>query len=47
MEELLAQNPNFQVGEIESKLRANATPDIFASGTDPTDFGSGLVQAPQ
>lgn len=47
MEELLDDNPIFQVGELEANLRVRALKDVFAAGVDPGDRGSGLVQAPQ
>lgn len=47
MEELLEDNPSFQIGELEANLRARAARNVFAANVDPGDRGSGLVQAPQ
>lgn len=47
VEELTADNLNFQIGELEANLKARARKDVFAADTNPGDRGSGLVEAPQ
>lgn len=47
MEELLEDNPDFQIGELEANLTARTVKNVFEDGVDPDDRGAGLVQAPQ
>jgi subtilisin family serine protease len=48
VEELMTDNPNFEIGELEANIKARALKgSVFADGVDPDDRGAGLVQAPQ
>ena len=47
MEEIVADNPNFQIAELEANLTARAVKNVFATGVDAADRGAGLVKSPQ
>lgn len=47
MEELLKDNLSTPIGDVEANLKARAVKNVFVAGVDPSDRGSGLIQAPQ
>ena len=47
IEEIRERNPNFRINQIEANLLARTRADVLAEGTEPANYGAGLVQAPQ